>query len=113
MDAQKIKRLTQEWEDVTDKVIRFENPECDKIRALFKETFDLLDGYRDSDFVPKQISALLLQMHDFGWWVSDLDKTPLYCYYQEIVSVVCDLNTYFLTPVSNSEEIIKNIDKIV
>lgn len=113
MDAQKIKMLTQEWGDVTDKVIRFENPGCDRIRGLFKETFDLLDRYRDLDFVPKQTSALLLQMHDFGWWISDLEETPLHCYYQEIVSVVCDLNTYFLTPVSNSEEIIKNIDKIV
>jgi hypothetical protein len=113
MDVQNIKRLTEEWEDVTDKVIQFENPGCDKVSSLFRETFDLLNEYRNSDLIPKQISALLLQIHDFGWWVSDLEETPLHCYYQEIVSIICELNTYFLTPVTNEEKIIKNISKII
>lgn len=113
MEIQKIKKLTNEWKSITEKVLGFESPGCDKIRALFNDTFELLDRYRNLDCVPKQISALLLQIHDFSWWVSDLKETPLHCYYQEIVSVVCNLNTYFLTPVSNSEKFLKNIDKIV
>ena len=113
MEIQRIEKLINEWDKVTDKVIEFENPGYEKVRALFKETFELLDKYGKDKLVPKEISGLLLDMNKFGWWVSDLEETPLHCYYQEIVSVVCDLNTYFLSPVSNSEEIIKNIDKIV
>ena len=113
MEIQRIEKLINEWDKATDKVIEFENPGYEKVRALFKETFELLDKYGKDKLVPKEISGLLLDMNKFGWWVSDLEETPLHCYYQEIVSVVCDLNTYFLSPVSNSEEIIKNIDKIV
>ena len=113
MDVQKIKRLTEEWEDVTDKVIRFIDPGCDRIRGLFRETFDLFDRHRESDFVPKELCKLLLEMHDFRWWSSDLEETPMHNYYREITSIVYALNSYLLSPVSNSEEILENIDKIV
>ena len=55
MDTQKIKRLTEEWEEATDKVIEFENPGYEKVRALFKETFEVLDKYGKEKLVPKEI----------------------------------------------------------
>lgn len=85
MDVQKIKRLTKEWKDVSDKVIRFKDPVCDRIRGLFRETFDLLDRYRESDFVPKEICGLLFEVHDFMWWANDLEETPMHNYYGNII----------------------------
>ena len=113
MDVQKIKRLTEEWEDVTDKVIRFMDPGCDRIRGLFRETFDLLDRYSESDFVPKELCKLLLEMHDFMWWSSDLEETPMHRYYGHITDIVYGLNSSLFVPIHSPEEIIKMIDEIV
>ena len=107
MDIQKIKELTNEWELATDKVIEFENPGYEKVRALFKETFEVLDTYEQDNLVPKEISSLLLEMNKFGWWVSSLEETALYGCYQQIVSLTFALNRYFLTG-DFDFEIIKN-----
>lgn len=113
MNIERIQEVTNDWRSANWKVIEFENPGFKEVRKLFLETYEIIEKYRDEKLVPKELSGLLLEMQEFSWWVSDLKETPLHCYYQEIVSVVCNLNTYFLTPVSNSEKILKNIDKIV
>lgn len=112
MEIQKIKKLINEWEKATDKVIEFENPGYEKVRALFKETFEVLDKYGKDKLVPKEISGLLLEMNKFGWWVSDLEETPLHCCYQVIVSLTFDLNEYFLTCNTDAEVIKETIEKI-
>ena len=111
MEIQRIEKLINEWDKVTDKVIEFENPGYEKVRALFKETFELLNKYGKDKLVPKEISGLLLEMNKFGWWVSDLDETPLHYLYQEIVSLVFELKKYFLTRDANTEMIEKIINE--
>ena len=51
-------------------------------------------------------------MNDFGWWVSDLDETPLHEFYQEIINLVTALKKYFLTRDCDVEAIKDTIEKI-
>lgn len=113
MEIQRIEKLINEWDKATDKVIEFENPGYEKVRALFKETFELLNKYGKDKLVPKEISSLLLEMNKFGWWVSDLEETPLHDLYQEIVSLIFDLNKCFLTCDCDFETIKDTIERIV
>ncbi len=108
----RIEIISTGWHKVTWDVIEFKNPGFEKVRALFKDTYELIEEYSKEKLVPKELAGLLLEMHDFGWWVSDLDDTPLHCYYQEIVSVVNGLNKYFLTRDANIEGIKDAIDRI-
>ena len=113
MELNKIKELTYAWETLTWKVIDFQDIDRSKLQKLFQDTYELLDEYSLKELVPKEISGLLLEMHDFAWWVSDLDQTPLYSLYQEIVTIVNKLNKYFLTRDVNTDEMEKIINDII
>ena len=113
MELNKIKELTYAWETLTWKVIDFQDIDRSKLQKLFQDTYELLDEYSLKELVPKEISGLLLEMHDFAWWVSDLDQTPLYSLYQEIVTIVNKLNKYFLTRDVNTDEMEKKINDII
>ena len=78
---------------------------------MFKESYDVIEEFSKEKLVPKEISDLLIEMNDFGWWVSDLDETPLHYLYQEIVSLVFELKKYFLTRDANTEMIEKIINE--
>lgn len=97
MELKSIQDLTRDWRSATWKVIEFENPGVKEIGKLFKKTYNLIEECNKEQLVPKEITGVLLEMHDFGWWVSDLPETPIHYLYQEIVSLVCNLNKYFLT----------------
>ena len=113
MGIQKIEELTREWNSVTWKVIELKNLGLGEIRKLFKETYEIIEEYSTEKLIPKELSGLLLEMHDFGWWVSDLDDTPLHFLYQEIVHLINRLNKYFLTRDANTKEIENIIERIV
>ena len=112
MEILKIKALADEWNAAAWKVIEFENPGFQALRKLFEETLELVEEYNKNQLVPKEISGVLLEMHDFGWWVGDLVDTPLHSHYQEIVAVVNALNKHFLSGASASEDIKAAIEKI-
>lgn len=112
MELKKIQDVAAAWRSATEKVIEFENPGFEEVRRLFSETCDIVEEYTKETLVPKEMSGLLLEMHDFGWWVSDLEKTPFYSHYQEIVSLVGELNRCFLSGVVNVKEIKNTINKI-
>lgn len=79
---------------------------------LLLDTYDVLDKLSIEKLVPKEICGLLLEMHEFGWWISDLDDTPIHYLYQEIVFLVNALNKYFLTHDADTEGI-ANIINII
>ena len=112
MDVQEIRSLTQEWNKAVWQVIELQHPEVDEVRRLFGLTFRVLDDCRAETLVPKELSALLLEMQDFGWWVSDLEETPLHRWYQEILSLVIDLKTYFLTGAGDPQEMAATLEKL-
>lgn len=112
MDIQQIKLVTDGWCSATQLAIAFETPGAAEVRALFEDTYAILKAYRDDKLVPKEVSGLLLEMQEFGRWVSELDETPLHAMYQEIVSLVCDINRYFLTGDADMRDIKTAIEKI-
>ena len=107
-----IETLTRNWHSLTWKVIEFQKLDIPELQKLFDETYKNIECYSTESLVPKEFSGLLLEMHDFSWWVSDLDDTPMHTYYQEIVSLVSLLNKYFLTRDANTKEIERLINQL-
>jgi hypothetical protein len=112
MEIATIQNLAAEWHAAAQKVIEFENPGFLELRQLLAKTYEVLCEYKDSPLVPKEISALLLEMQDFGWWVGDLEDTPLHPRFREISSAIFDLFTYFLSGGIDPESIRITIDQI-
>ena len=97
MNTAIIEKLAHDWRSITWKVIELEKVNLKVLQRLFRDTYDILDKLSTEKLVPKEICGLLLEMHEFSWWVTDLKDTPIHYLYQEIVSLVKDLNNYFLT----------------
>ena len=107
MDTKQIVALIEEWNNVTFRAIQFQKVSLTRIRKLLKETFELLVSYHQEPRVPKALCRLLLEMQDFGWWISDLEETPLHAYYQELNNLVWALNDYFFS--GGDETAIENV----
>ena len=112
MEIKKIEELSCDWYTITGEVIGFEKIDFSRLHKLFKESYDVIEELSKEKLVPKEISDLLVEMNDFGWWVSDLDETPLHEFYQEIMNLVTALKQYFLTRDCDVEAIKNNIEKI-
>ena len=112
MEIKKIYDLSYEWHTVTGEVIEFEKIDFKRLHKLFKESYNVIEEFSKEKLVPKEISKLLFEMNDFGWWVSDLDETPLHEFYQEIINLVTALKKYFLTRDCDVEALKKTIDNI-
>lgn len=97
METKRIEELTNEWKTDTWNAIELKDVDLSRLQKLFSETYSVLGKFRNEKLVPKEISRLLLEMHDFSWWVSDLEETPLHRIYQTLVSLVTDLTQFFLT----------------
>ena len=97
METKRIEELTNKWKTVTWNAIELNVVDLSRLQKLFSETYSVLGKFRNEKLVPKEISSLLLEMHDFSWWVSDLEETPLHRIYQTLVSLVADLTQFFLT----------------
>ncbi len=107
-----IEELICQWDELTEKVIHFENVDLTRLQKLFRETHSVIEEYSKENLVPKKISELLLNMNDFSWWVGDLEETPLHKFYQPIISLTNALSRYFLTRVGDVEKIEKAIEEI-
>ena len=90
-----IDELIREWKSLTDAVIEFKNIETARLRWVFAETEQSLAALSNDNLVPKQAIELLLEINDFGWWVSSLNDTPLHEHYQELLDWIADLKQHF------------------
>lgn len=107
-----IKKFIQEWHTITDEVIEFKNIDISNLQKMFRETLNIIKEFRDENLIPKEISKLLLEINNFGWWVSELGDTPLHGHYQEIVSLIYTLNKYFFTNEIDINDIETDIENI-
>jgi hypothetical protein len=107
-----IDELVSQWCEMTEVVLHLENVDLGKLRKLFRETYVVVEEYSKEYLVPKNITELLLELNDFGWWVCDLEETPLHKFYQPIFSLTNALSGYFLTGVGDIEKIENAIEEI-
>lgn len=112
MDIERINKLARDWDSITWKVIRFEKIDLKKLHRLFKETYEMIENYSTEKAVPKELCGLLWEMHEFSWWVGDLDDTPIHYLFEDIVTVVQGLNKYLLTRDADIETITSIIDNL-
>ena len=105
MELKKINDLAENWRSSTQKVIELEKPDLNQLKELFQETYELIEEYSRNGVVPKGICEVLLEMHEFCWWVGDLDETPIHYLYREIVEIVYGLEKYFLTRDADTDKI--------
>lgn len=112
MELKRINDIARDWRSVTEKVIQFEKPDLDKLKSLFQETYELIEEYSRNSMVPKGICEVLLELHEFGWWVGNLDDTPIHYLFEDIVTVMYGLEKYFLTRDTDIETVKKTIEKL-
>ena len=96
MDIEMICILKNQWDLVTEDVIQFKDIDIEKLRELLYTTCEILEKYSKDVLVPKEISALLLEMNGFVCWVGDLPETPLNPLYQQLSSAISAMNIGFL-----------------
>lgn len=96
MSCLTINILTEDWDLITDNVIRFEEIDIENLKSLLTDTYEILKSYSKEKLVPKEISGLLLAVKNFSWWVMDLEETPLHHLYQQIGNIVSEMNISFL-----------------
>ena len=112
MELKKIQEVADGWRNATWKVIEFQNPGFDVVRKLFEETYTIIEKYSNEPLIPKELSGLVIEMHDFRWWISDLEDTPLHSFYQGITHLVVSLNQYLLTNVVDVQDLKNTIEEI-
>ena len=114
MNCVTIKSLIEQWDLITDDVIRFKEIDIEELKGLLTDTYKILKSYSKDELVPKEISGLLLAVKDFFWWVSDLEETPLHHLYQQIGNILREMNVGFLIKGFEDEKVeilIKELDK--
>ena len=111
MELKRINDIARNWRSVTEKVIQFEKPDLDRLKSLFQETYELIEEYSRNGMVPKSICEVLIDLHEFGWWVGNLDDTPIHYLFEDIVTVMYGLEKYFLTRDADIEKIKRIINE--
>lgn len=105
MELKKISDIAENWRSVTQEVIELRNPDLIELRRLFKETYELIEEYSRNGIVPKGVCEVLLEMREFCWWIGDLDDTPIHYLFEDVATVVCDLEKYFFTRDADTDKI--------
>ena len=111
MELKRINDIARDWRSVTEEVIQFEKPDLNKLKGLFQETYELIEEYSRNSMVPKGICEVLIEMHEFGWWVGNLDDTPIHYLFEDIVTIMYGLEKYFLTRDADIEKIKRIINE--
>ncbi len=114
MSCVTINLLIEQWDLITDDVIRFKEIDIENLKELLTDTYEILKGHSKEDLVPKEICALLLAVKDFFWWVSDLEETPIHHLYQQIGNILREMNMGFLMngfEDGKTEKLIKELNR--
>lgn len=112
MELKLIMDLVTQWENITWDVIHLKNISIYKLQVLSIETYQLLDLYKDKNYTRKQFAALLLEMHEFSWWVSTLPDSPIYDNYQQVYTLIQALTKHYLCEPIDRQQIETLIDAV-
>ena len=112
MDNEKFKELADGWKAATEQALKFEEIDRKVLSKLFLETYRIIKEYCHEDMVPKELFRVLWEMNDFHWWVIESEETPIHFLYQEITSLVIELNYFVVRGWTNELDIRYLIAKI-
>lgn len=95
---EKISAVTNEWIQMTHKVLHLKRIPTTEIRNLLKDTYEILTFYHKQEIVPKTVCEMLLEMDSFFYFASmitdkEFDDNPYL--YQAIYSIADSLKTDF------------------
>ena len=90
MKKEDIKRVTEEWDDMTRRVLDLKRIPSMEIRDLFSKSYHVLDCYHKESLVPKELTEMLLEIDGFLYFAAlitdkEFDDDPYL--YQAIHSV--------------------------
>lgn len=104
MERTTIAALNDRWEELIEDVLSFREVALAKLQATFADTYAVLKVIAPQSLMPKQVGELLIVMHDFGWWVGDLEETPLHARYQEVIGLVQAMERSFFVGRFDADE---------
>ena len=107
-----IKLLTNEWQEMTEKLLKCELIDLNEYKDLCRRTHNIVHNFSDKDTVPKEICNLILELQWFSWWVADAEWTPMHGLYQELGNIVTALVCLFYGPDEKYNDIEPFLDKL-
>ena len=107
-----INDITARWKGMVWKVVELNNINIIQAQCLFLETYDLFDLYSCKFFARKELTSLLLEMHEFSWWVCALPDTPFHSNYQQVITLTQTLTEHFFGHHTDRQQIEALIDQL-
>ena len=91
----KIEILTNEWREMTDKILKCELIDLEEIKDLSRRSHAFMSEYTNKEYVPKEMCSLMLELQWFSWWVGDAEFSPMHGLYQELGNITTALHGRF------------------
>ena len=112
---EKISAVTNEWIQMTHKVLHLKRIPTTEIRNLLKDTYEILTFYHKQEIVPKTVCEMLLEMDGFLYFASmitdkEFDDDPYL--YQAIHCIVKALKTGFFNGEYECEYPVLKINRV-
>ncbi len=98
MEIKTIIQATDEWNNLTARVLDLKDFEYTRMQALLQKTYRILKSFHKDDVVPKEISKLLLSMDEFLYFssmIEDKDVPIDFFHYQAISRLVAAIKNGF------------------
>ena len=93
-----MEQITSRWETMTYTVLDIERFPLLEMQNLLKDTYQVLIKYHENNFIPKEISKILLKMDGFLYFTSLMENKEVgidFYHYQYISSIVTALKKGF------------------
>lgn len=98
MGNAELSRIAKQWDGMTHTVLDLQKFSFAKMRNLLLDTYAVLTAFYKDQFVPKQISRILLNMDEFLYFTSLMEGNEVavdFYRYQALSSVVSAMKTGF------------------
>ena len=100
MEREKIVRLVEDWERLTDKVLDLKSFEILEAVSLLGRSYDVLVQYSSDELVPKEVSKILLSMEEFLYFSSMMEEKETavdFYHYQAMFGIISALREGFFS----------------
>ena len=98
MGQEELERIAKQWDEMTHRVLDLQKFSFAEMRNLLRDTYVVLTAFHKDQFVPKQISRILLNMDEFLYFTSLMEGNEVavdFYRYQALSSVIAALKAGF------------------